>query len=507
MPAVVVLAVTFASIPGYSAPQDSGRPEALKILPYPSKEEVGKSFFSSEGFRVSPLQTDDINQDFSNIDDLAWLPPLVKDCRVVLVGETHYFKYIHHLRNRLVFALNTFDRYPFVVVERQYSLTPFLNHYVGLPDEEAREFEEANRELFLNGFTADFEFLQHVRRWNSMYPEKRIQVGCHDIEHDASLAIQQVLRPYFADVNQALETNGQTIDPNVQAALGTVARIFEYRETCSPDDLRDAFGPMRDVLTAANDKGLVGRYPFLTTDYIERVIVNLESTYATYTQDLNQHRQQAMIRNLTDSRYLGASFTSGKVLLHAGAAHTATGPPNATADATLWEGRCLAHEFEPTRGKTFSLYVSGFAFSSLLGLEQIDLHSYGLLKDTAYGHMVAQVQQEAARGALAPDAAYSIDYEEELEGMTPAWWAFAHCLLRLAYQHQNCPLVFHHIPWASLTEQATHVSPEYAQTVATIQEMVQTHDLGILVPISPPTVLRGRGASSTSDQRMLSHVP
>jgi hypothetical protein len=178
---LVLLAVTLSPILGYSAEQNWRRPEKLKILPYPSEDEVDKSFFSSDGFRVSPLQTDDINQGFSNIDDLSWLQPLVKECRVVLVGETHYNQYIHHLRNRLLFALNTFDRYPSVMLERPYSLTPFMNYYAALPDKEAREFEQANRELFL--FTADVQFLQHVRRWNATYPKKRIQVGCYDIEH------------------------------------------------------------------------------------------------------------------------------------------------------------------------------------------------------------------------------------------------------------------------------------------------------------------------------------
>jgi len=106
----VLLAVTSPPILVYSVQQHVRHTEGLRILAYPSEDEVNESFFSSEGFRVSPLQTDDINPEFSNIDDLSWLQPLVRDCRVVLLGETHYFQYIHHLRNRLLFALNTFDR-------------------------------------------------------------------------------------------------------------------------------------------------------------------------------------------------------------------------------------------------------------------------------------------------------------------------------------------------------------------------------------------------------------
>ena len=506
----VLLAVTLAATSGYSSPPAWRQAEKLKILPYPSQEEVSKSLFSSEGFRVSPLETDDINQEFSNIDDLAWLQPLVKECRVVLIGETHYFRHIHHLRNRFVFALNTFDRYPSVMLERQYALTPFLDYYVALPDREAGEFERANRELFLNGFTVDFQFLQHVRRWNAAHPEKRIRVGCYDIEHDACLTVHQILRPYFTDAKETLEANGQTVDPNVPAALSSVARIFEARCQNSSDDLKDALRPIKAVLGMAKEANVVGRYPFLTADFIEQVIVNLESTHAAYTaysKDFDQHRQQAMIRNLTDPHYLGTAFASGKVLLHAGAGHTATRIPWSEGEAVPWEGSYLAHVFEPTKGRTYSLFVSGFAFSSVLELQHVDLGTHKQLKDTAYGHVVAKIQQEAARGALVSDGVYTLQYEPVLEATTPAWLALDHRVLHIAYQHQNRPLVFHHIPWASLHEQAAQISPEYSQTVSEIQEQWQTHDLGILVPISPPTVPRKRAEPPPTRPRVPSNAP
>jgi hypothetical protein len=495
----VLLVVTFAPAFGYSAEPHSTPAGKLKISPYPSEDEVNKSFFSSEGFRVSPLQTADINQEFSNIDDLSWLQPLVKECRVVLVGESHYNQYIHHLRNRLLFALNTFDRYPSVMLERPYSLTPFLNYYVALPDKEARDFEKADGELFL--FTADLQFLQHVRRWNAAYPKKRIGVGCYDIEHFASLPIRQVLRPYFTRVKQALDVNGQEAHQKVPVALSAVARIFEHRDKYSSDDLKDAFQPIEDVLIVAKDENIVGRYPFLTADYVERVIENLESTFAAYTQDMQQHRQKAMIRNLTNSRFLGASFKSGNVLLHAGGSHTPTHVPHSMRDSFHREGSYLTYEFEPTKGKTFSLFLSGFAFSSLLDVEDLDIDAYGQLKETDYGRSVTKIQEEVARGALVPDAAYVIEYLEAPKAKSPAMVAFEQRLLHIAYQHDNRPLVIHHIPWARLSEQAARVSPEHAQDVVAIQEMCELHDLNILVPISPLTALRKRAEPPTADVR------
>ena len=501
----VLLVVAFSPILGYSAQQRSRHTVELKIRPYPSEEEVDKSFFSSEGFRVSPLQTDDINQEFSNIDDLSWLQPLVKECRVVLVGESHYNQYIHHLRNRLLFALNTSDRYPSVMLERPYSLTPFMNYYAALPDKGAREFEKANGELFL--FTADLEFLQHVRRWNAKYPKKRIGVGCYDIEHFASLPIQHILRPYFTRAEQALDVNGQESDQNVPAALSAVARIFEHRDKYSSDDLKDAFRPIKDVLAVAKDENVVGRYPFLTADYIERVIENLESTLAAYAEDFHRHRQRAMIRNLTDLRFLGASFTSGNVLLHAGGSHTPTHVPHSMRESFHREGSYLTYEFEPTKGRTFSLFLSGHAFSSLLDTEDVDIDAYGQLKETEYGRFVAKIQQEAARGVLVRDAAYVIEYIEAQKAKSPTMVAFEHRLLHIAYQHDNRPLVIHHIPWAALSEQAARVSAEHAQDVVAMQEMCQLHDLNVLVPISPLTALRKRAVSTTADPNVASETP
>jgi hypothetical protein len=59
-------------------------------------------------------------------------------------------------------------------------------------------------------------------------------------------------------------------------------------------------------------------------------------------------------------------------------------------------------------------------------------------------------------------------------------------------KYHNRPLVIHHIPWASLSEQAVEVSPEHTQDVVAIEEMCELHDLNVLVPISPLTALRER---------------
>jgi hypothetical protein len=170
------------------------------------------------------------------------------------------------------------------------------------------------------------------------------------------------------------------------------------------------------------------------------------------------------------------------------------------------EGSYLTYELEPTKGRTFSLFLSGFAFSSLLDAEDVDIDAYGQLKDTDYGRFIAKIQHEAARGALVPDAAYVIEYQEAQKAKSPAMVAFEHRLLHIAYRYHNRPLVLHHIPWASLSEQAAEVSPEHAQDVIALQEMCQLHDLNILVPTSPLTALRKRGESA-ADPHVSSNTP
>ena len=78
-------------------------------------------------------------------------------------------------------------------------------------------------------------------------------MGCYDIEHDASLTIEQVLRPYFTEVKQALEANGQRVAPNVPVALSAVTGMFEHRQEYSSEELKDAYGPDKEALNAAKD--------------------------------------------------------------------------------------------------------------------------------------------------------------------------------------------------------------------------------------------------------------
>lgn len=346
--------------------------EEFGIYPYPSEEEVNDSIFSSDGFVVEPLGADDIKQDFSNIEDLTWLEPIAKEHRVVLVGENHYYQYTQHLRNRILFALNTFDSYSTLILERQYSKTPFLNHYLSLPDEEeARQFLQQIHEFFLD--TSEVQLLHHLRRWNRMHPDKKIRVGCSDIEHDYSLTFQQILRPYCLHLKRLYVMNGEHFPGCVTFVFHKLEQLFKTRSIHSSEDLNMAFQPLENVLILAKKRGFVGEYPFLTPEYIETVIENLKSTYGAKNFDFHTYRQQAIIRNLTDVRYLGNPFSTGKVMIHGGGHHTPTHYPYPEGQNFLREGSYLTYEFPLTKGRTYSLEIKGFAFSAILPVKSINL--------------------------------------------------------------------------------------------------------------------------------------
>jgi hypothetical protein len=68
-----------------------------------------------------------------------------KENRAVLGGVDHFNKYIQNLRNRILFALNTYDYFPVIIFERPFTYTAFVNHYLHLEDDdEAEIFYEKN---------------------------------------------------------------------------------------------------------------------------------------------------------------------------------------------------------------------------------------------------------------------------------------------------------------------------------------------------------------------------
>jgi len=119
----------------------------------------------------------------------------------------------------------------------------------------------------------------------------------------------------------------------------------------------------RNLLQLAKKQKYVGEYPFITSDYIGNVIDNLESLYFSYTYDGLYFRQKAMVRNLTNEKFLGKYWLNEKVFIHGGYRHL---PTHFEFPANLnfyREGSYLNFDFQATKGKTYSILVLGMARS------------------------------------------------------------------------------------------------------------------------------------------------
>lgn len=471
---ILLISVTLQPACGQTAfPEQINILEQLGLYPYPSPEMLTKNVFDSSGFIVAPLSDKDIQTDFTNLDDLAWLAPVTKDQRVVLVGEEHHYQYIQHLRNRILFALNTFDSYPSVILEHPYSSTPFWNYYLAIDDDgKAWAFAQEIQDFFIDA--SDYQLLQHLRRWNSQYPHKKIQVGCSDIEHDYPHTFQQILLPYFVRLEHTDKSARAVLLGNVAETISTLQQHFKRRDLSSPEELYSAFQPIEQFVECAKEQRLIGNYPFLTPEYIETVIENLKSSYNAKTQDFFKYRQQAIIRNLTDTHFLGTYFITGKVMIHGGRYHTPTHVLYPMGENFLREGSYLTYEFVPTKGRTYSINVSVEAWSSLLEVKKLREGNLDLRR---------RLQQTIEQGQLVSEEPYICTYSA-YRGFD-VLDEFTKTLYQLADQQQRQPFLVQTVPWDSLIRQAQAHSPAvYESLLETFLEF-KHHDAQIVIPISP----------------------
>ncbi|MEI6150760.1 MAG: hypothetical protein WCS01_16810, partial [bacterium] len=238
--------------------QGADMPE-IHAIPYPSEEHSSKvsDNLDPAWLHAAPLLADDINATFSNLEDLRWLEPIAKERQVVLVGENHYYQRIAHLRNRILFALNTFDSFPLIVLECPYSLTPWLNHYLDIPDDgKAEEYLRTVCQPLLK--TADIvDLLRHVRRWNMTGRKPRMQFGLTDLEFDYQTTLDLTIRPFMTRLN-----------PDLARRLTKITL----------KELKDLLPELRSTVDGATARNMQTEYPFITAVYLQSVVDNLEAT-------------------------------------------------------------------------------------------------------------------------------------------------------------------------------------------------------------------------------------
>ena len=448
-------------------------PQANPIQPYPSRKDVG--VVDPRWVEVTALSQDDIASDFSNLKDLSWIEPIARTKRVFLLGETHYFQYISHLRNRILFALNTFDRYPLLVLEDQFSFTPFINHYLDLEDQGQadRFFHETLSDILCTQEQADL--VLHIRRWNRVHPAKTIHLGCSDIEHDYARTLRSVVLPYLQQIDPTLRIPADPLQP---AVLG------------------ELIPKLRHALQGAGGNPPRAAWPFLKPEFIGAVIDNLESTFKAYAPvpadavldsekevmkedyDFVFHRQKAILRNLTDFRFLGGLMGNGKFMVYGGERHVPSHVRYPLSWNFLREGSYLSHEYEPTKGRTYSMMTTGLALS-LGEMQEVDPGTC-LLKGAEYLGIVQRLQRAADVGAVAAKDACLLDPSPPDLLST--------LLFAKAYEVNHQPMLLTQVRWPEILNRAA--GEEIRSAYLQMQNEVEGFDAWVVVPRSPIIVSR-----------------
>ena len=290
---------------------------------------------------IERISDEDINADFSNCDDLNFLLPAVKDRRLVLLGETHYFARVRNIINRLIFSLKKGADFSFISLEAPYSISPFINYYIHLSDDsEAHQFYESELQNFIHARSLK-TFLDHSRQWNKQYPDNQIDIGAHDIEYNLEAVRDCILIPFFKSLYDA---SGDSVDLSEVHDVKVLLELLLKR------------------LPEARPGTPVGRYPFITPDYIKSVLDNIQATNLANQGKFFARRQKRIIKNLTDDKLLGSYLRRGKSILYGGGQHMRT-KGAFKKSAYYWEGEYFNNLDPWSKNKCLSISVSGVAFN------------------------------------------------------------------------------------------------------------------------------------------------
>lgn len=326
---------------------------------FPSKEQLSTCPINEQDVQIDTIKLAKINDHFSNVPPMEWLKPIAEKNKIVAIGESHHLRYNQYLMKDILFSLNKFDHFSLLVLELPYSYAGYFNYYLSLEeDKDARIFADS---VLTKIFQPYVPLMAEIRSWNKLHPEKKIQVGCSDLEHGLRNTIKLTLNPYL------LKT-----DPKAD---------ISYTEN---DSLKGYLARAKKILEQAKRENVVGEFSFQTPQYMDCVYENLASTIPIKIDRKNYNddsqRFQVMIRNVTDDRFMGIQVAEGKSLFYGGFMHfrimeadnyftTFTGINDNRKNT---EGYFLAHSFEPTKGKVYTIRLNPLAVSIEDSIQRID---------------------------------------------------------------------------------------------------------------------------------------
>lgn len=431
--------------------------EQLGLYKCPMESELNSNFLTQDLLDVSAIDTGNINQDFSNIEDLAWLKDIAREKKVVMVGELHYYHSIFNIRDRIFYALNTYDYFPVLILEEPYSLTGFVDHYIKLEDDnEAEKFYQNYIFEFIK-LEENLELYRNIRRWNKTHPDKQLTVAFSDIEHHPRETIARILIPYF-----------KKFDPDF-------GEIDIYK--CSYEDQKEVFELFTEIQEAAAVCNIIGDFPFITPQYISNILNNLKSYYDYRDFDnsnaISHYRQKGIIRNLTDEKYLGKYLINNKVMLHGGAYHFPTGIKYPDNRNYMRDGSYLTYEFEPTKNKTYSIFIYPFFYSlgKMKNYEEKDC----LFKSNNYYKILGKLNK-AYQNNL-------IDVDDHVWEFKPTY--FQKLFIKASYDNGKKAVKIDNIDWDAFSEVTKENDPGLYNSIPGILDFYTEYDKYIYLPYSP----------------------
>tara|TARA_R110002073_G_scaffold325028_2_gene503465 strand:+ start:1562 stop:2902 length:1341 start_codon:yes stop_codon:yes gene_type:complete len=433
-----------------------------KISKVYSESEAKENVFESIS-GIKSIDFNDINKNFSNVQDLYWLKQVAQNNKIVLIGETHYSKNIENIKNRIIFALNNFDYFPLIIIEREYSVTPYLNHFINLKNEnDAKSF--FNKELSTKLNTVeDSIFIEHIRNWNIKNPKKNIKLGCIDLEWSWDEIMEDVLMPYFIKLDD--------IDKS------EIDKIFEIGLNQSDD----FFIRIEPLIKKAEEQNLIGEYSFVNIEYVKNVIESISTTFKAMSLSSwwEYFRQKEIAKRVTNQRYFGEYFKNQKVIMYGGGNHMKSKHYYGVDDNFISEGSYLNFDNKPTKGKVYSIMLNGISFS-LGEMKDVNLND-AIIQGTQYKKITNRMQKAYKEGLLNPDENYFLfGFRNEFEKF----------IFSKSYQYKDSGIVIPDKVWNEIVNVSIQLSNDIQMTVEMENESRNDYDEYVYIPYSPLTIAR-----------------
>lgn len=450
----LILLIFFCQITEIGLSQEKVTLSDFNISNYYTLEEAQSNAFSKTETEATYISLEDINPTFSNVDDLEWLKDIATNTKVVLLGETHYSRYIGNLKSRIFFTLNTYSYFPLILIEQPYSQTQYVNHFIHIKeDKEAAKFFDAELNQLVST-KEDSVFFEHLRQWNKDHDDKPIAIGGTDLEFGYKVMLERVLKPYFYELESVSKSKVDSVISLSQSNAFFVA--------------------IKPLLEQAKEQELLGQYPFITPAYISNVILNFESTNNALQYEFSYYRQKSIIRNLTSDRFFGSYLKNSKVMLYGGGSHMKSNFQYPDDGNFLSEGSYLTYDYPPTKGKTYSIMLEGMSFA-LDEMSSLNLNMC-MSQGMQYKKIVTRMKGAFDKGLLDKEKPYFMFHDRN---------DFEKLIVEKAYLNSGNAIMLTDRSWENIMTASTIVTGNLAETIRRIKDKRDLYDSYIFIPYSP----------------------